>query len=174
MVSQGGMRSGIARFVWPVTVVVIWAVWYVVYAFAFAVINEALTRLGGLAADNGMLPPVMELTLQASLALVFGLAGVTLLLLARAPRSSWLTAAITSVVLALATVILWATSAAGAGADGIGRLLGTYLLVGAAMAAGCWLGAKIRFGRKVPAKIAGSSPQDGVTEIAAPAEDAAR
>lgn len=149
---QGGtetLGARLARVAWPVGVAVVWPGWYLLYALAFSVLNEFLTRLGALPSENGMLIRPLEIGVQAVLAVAFGLLGIALVRLAKAPKNVWVPGAVMSVVLSLATVAVWTMSPAGAGADGVGGSYGAYALIGVVMGAGCWVGS-IVVGRREP------------------------
>lgn len=141
-IAQGGSGSVLVRALWLLAVAVVWSFWFLLYGLAFAGVNELLTRIGPLAAENGMLAPPLEIGLQVVLAALFGFAGVAMLQLARAPRFMWAFAAGLSVALSLGTVVLWATSPAAEAVEGGASKYLLYALIGAGMAAGCWAASK--------------------------------
>lgn len=159
--AQGGSGSVWVRGLWLLAVAIVWSFWFLLYGLAFAWVNELLTRIGPLAADNGMLARPLEIALQVLLAAAFGFAGVALLQLARAPRFMWAFAAGLSVAFSLGTVVLWATSAAAESAKGGASTYLLYALVGAAMAAGCWATSKFV---RPELKAAPASSSDSATE----------
>lgn len=156
--ATGGSGSGLTRIAWIAAVIVIWPLWYLLYALTFAWVNESLTRIAALSAENGMLPPVMEFTLQVVLAAAFGFLGMFLFRLARGPKIVWYVAAGMSVLLSLGTVGLWMMSAAAEGAES--NPFWIYAVVGAAMALGCWVGSSVVRVKAVRGKTRSTQPSE--------------
>lgn len=151
--AQGGWTHVFKRLGWFAAILLVWPVWYLLYGVAFAAVNELLTQVPPLSAENGMLAPGFEIALQLVFAGIFGFLGMLLVRLVRGPKATWYMAGALSVALSVATFLLWRRSDAGAIADaGIRNSIATYLLAGSAMTLGCLLGASFpkRLGRTSP------------------------